>query len=121
MSTKYSLEAAVDHLFQHRAEGIIYASMYHRQVYLPDSLTRDPHCFSELLYLLWRFTSVVPDEELAGEQIVGAMLDKGYRRIAFLNLDERIIAAQGRKAGAIRAYEKRGESLQNLHIEYRDC
>ena len=45
------------------------------------------------------------------------MLDKGYRRIAFLNLDERIIAAQGRKVGAIRAYEKRGESLQNLHIE----
>lgn len=114
---KYSLEAAVDHLFQHRVEGIIYASMYHRQVDLPDSLTQIPTVLANCYTSCGRFTSVVPDEELAGEQIVGAMLDKGYRRIAFLNLDERIIAAQGRKAGAIRAYEKRGESLHNLHIE----
>jgi LacI family transcriptional regulator len=114
---RYSAELAAQHLMEHRVEGIIYAAMYHHEVILPDILLECPtvlaNCYSKDL----RFPSIVPDEVKAGETLALALLDAGYRKIAFLNLNELIIAARDRKQGIINAFIHRGVPLENLYIE----
>src|SRR3954452_17439432 len=59
-------EASLEALLERRVEGIIYATMYHREVELPPQISQVPivlaHCYSsDRLY-----TSVVPDEVSGG-------------------------------------------------------
>ena len=114
---KYSVKGAVNHLLGHRVEGIIYAAMYHREVTLPEELSPVPTVLANCFDPSERFASIVPDEKEAAREITAKMLNKGYRRIAFLNLNENIIAGQQRKAGAEQAFaEHKGKNCE-LHIE----
>lgn len=114
---KYSVEGAVNHLLGHRAEGIIYAAMYHKEVTLPDQLTSLPTVLANCFEASDRFASIVPDEEEAAKEITAKMLNKGYRRIAFLNLNDNIIAGKQRKVGVEQAFaEHKGKNCA-LHIE----
>ncbi|ALM89534.1 MULTISPECIES: LacI family DNA-binding transcriptional regulator [Alteromonas] len=114
---KYSVEGAINHLLGHRVEGIIYAAMYHREVTLPEQLTPVPTVLANCFDPSKRFASIVPDEKEAAREITAKMLNKGYRRIVFLNLNENIIAGQQRKAGAEQAFaEHKGKNCE-LHIE----
>lgn len=114
---KFSIEGAVEHLFEHRAEGIIYAAVYHRDVNLPAQLTEVPTVLANCHDPSGRFASVVPDEQEAAREITTTMLEKGYRRIAFLNLNANIIAAQRRKAGVQQAFDEFAGPKDDLHIE----
>ncbi|MFT7314067.1 MAG: LacI family transcriptional regulator [Paraglaciecola sp.] len=113
----YSAENAAQNLLEHRVEGIIYAAMYHHEVILPDILHECPTVLANCYCKNPRFPSIVPDETQAGETVALSLLDAGYRKIAFLNLNELIIAAQDRKQGIINAFNRRGVALDNLHIE----
>jgi len=63
------------------------------------------------------YPSIVPDEKEAAREITARMLSKGYKRIAFLNLNENIIAAKLRKRGVEQAFADAKESSDNLIIE----
>ncbi|MDG2098601.1 MAG: LacI family DNA-binding transcriptional regulator [Glaciecola sp.] len=114
---RYSAELAAQHLMEHRVEGIIYAAMYHHEVILPEILLECPTVLANCYCQNTQYPSIVPDEVKAGETVALALLDAGYRKIAFLNLNEQIIAAQDRKQGIINAFILRGVPLENLHIE----
>jgi len=114
---RYSAELAAQHLMEHRVEGIIYAAMYHHEVILPEILLESPTVLANCYCQNKQYPSIVPDEVKAGETVALALLDAGYRKIAFLNLNEQIIAAQDRKQGIINASILRGVPLENLHIE----
>ncbi|GGW81813.1 LacI family DNA-binding transcriptional regulator [Alteromonas halophila] len=114
---KYSVEGAVNHLFEHRAEGIIYAAMYHREVQLPSHFSEVPTVLANCYDSDGHYPSIVPDEQEAARQITASMLSKGYNRIAFLNLNENIIAARLRKKGAEQAFADAKQSPDNLIIE----
>lgn len=113
----YSTERAAQHLMEHRVEGIIYAAMYHQKVKLPSILHECPTVLANCFSQEHDFPCIVPDEVQAGENVALALLDAGYKRIAFLNLNELIIAAQDRKQGVINAFKRRGMPIENLHIE----
>lgn len=114
---KYSVEGAVDHLFEHRAEGIIYAAMYHREVSVPSQLAEVPAVLANCYDNSGLYPSIVPDEKEAAREITQTLLDKGYQRILFLNLNENIIAGRLRKAGVEQAFAENKLSAENVVIE----
>ena len=100
--------AAVEMLLERQVEGIIYATMYHRPVTPPPALLQAPavllNCYVEDRSL----PSVVPDEVQGGRTATEALLQKGHRRIGFLNEIDPIPASFGRLEGykqALAAYD----------------
>lgn len=79
--------AAVAEFRRHAVSRTIYASMFHREVQLPDELgpgtivldgyTSDP-----------TVPSIVPDEEQGVRDAVNHLIEAGHRRIAMINDDE---------------------------------
>jgi LacI family transcriptional regulator len=99
--------AAVEMLLERQVEGIIYATMYHRPVTPPPALFQVPavllDCYAEDRSL----PSVVPDEVQGGRTATEALLQKGHRRIGFINNVDPIPATYGRLEGykqALAAY-----------------
>lgn len=114
---RYNVEKATEHLIEHRVEGIVYAAMYHHEVELPEIMQESPLVLANCFCKDTRYASIVPDEVQAAEVITNELLNSGYKRIAFLNLNETIIAAQHRKQGVINAFVKNNVPLENLHIQ----
>jgi LacI family transcriptional regulator len=90
---------AVDLLLGSRVEGIIYATMYHRPVTLPAALHNVPTVLLDCFVEDHQLPSVVPDEFGGGYAAVKYLLEKGHRRIGFVNHVENIPAAIGRLEG----------------------
>nr|WP_319556734.1 LacI family DNA-binding transcriptional regulator [uncultured Vibrio sp.] len=111
-----SVENAIEQLLQFRAEGVIYASMYHKPVTLPSDLHNLPtvlvNCFSPTQ----RLASVVPDDYLAAYDLTTRMLVKGNKRIAMLNLNRRIIAASERQRGFFDAHYAAGIQIDDVYV-----
>lgn len=101
---------------QHRAEGIIYGAMYHQAVTFSDIFKSLPTVLVNCISTADDFLSIVPDDEQAGYYVTKQLLYKGYRRIAFLNLNPNIIAAQQRKRGFLKALAEFGLNDSDYHI-----
>ena len=114
---RFSAEQAIEHLFEYRVEGIIYAAMYHRVLDIPDELLRIPAVLVNSSPIKENLACVIPDEVQAAETITNSLIAKGYKRIAFLNLNEKIEAAKGRKQGVINAFKQHNLPMDDLHIE----
>lgn len=106
-------EAVVDLMLAYQVEGIVYASMYHRPVTPPDAIREVPvvllDCFCEDRSL----PSVVPDEVQGGRDATQVLLQKGHRKIGFINDADPIPATFGRLLG----YK---EALATFEIPYRE-
>jgi len=100
--------AAIEMLLERQVEGIIYATMYHRPVTLPPTLTQVPTVLLDCYVEDRSLPSVVPDEVQGGRIATEALLRKGHRRIGFMNNVDPIPATFGRLKGykqALAAYE----------------
>lgn len=107
--------AAIEMLLTRQVEGIIYATMYHRAVNPPEALSEVPtvllDCFTEDR----SFPSVVPEEAEGGRSATKYLLEKGHRRIGFINNSADIPATHGRLQGYKQALEDFGIPLdENL-------
>ncbi len=100
--------AALEMLLERQVEGIIYAAMYHRPVTPPAELRGVPTVLLDCFVTDRSLPSVVPDEVQGGRAATEALLNKGHRRIAFINTVDRIPAAGGRLAGYQQALASRG-------------
>jgi LacI family transcriptional regulator len=105
------MDQVIETFLEREVEGIIYGSMYHRAVWLPEKIANVPvvlaNCYSTNLAL----PSVVPDEFGGGYSATEALLDKGHRRIGFINvntLEPGIPASVGRWRGYRLALEAAG-------------
>ncbi|MEW6404692.1 MAG: LacI family DNA-binding transcriptional regulator, partial [Chloroflexota bacterium] len=76
---------ALDLLIGRRVEGIIYATMYHRPVKIPAVLREIPTVLLDCFVEDRQVPSVVPDEFNGGLNAVKYLLEKGHRRIGFMN------------------------------------
>ena len=78
-------ESATENMLERDVEGIIYATMWHREVALPDNIREVPvvlvNCFVADRSLL----SIVPDERRGGYEATEHLLRNGHRRIGFIN------------------------------------
>jgi LacI family transcriptional regulator len=91
--------AAIEMLLERQVEGIIYATMYHRPVTLPPLLTKVPTVLLDCYVEDRSLPSVVPDELQGGRMATEALLQKGHRRIGFINNVDPIPATFGRLEG----------------------
>jgi LacI family transcriptional regulator len=88
-------------LRQHRVDGIIYATMYHRQVDLPDSLKDVPTVLLDAETSNPGLSWVVPDESAGARAAVRELLDHGHRRVGVVSNEHLIPATRLR----LRAYK----------------
>lgn len=99
-------EASLEALLERRVEGIIYATMFHRAVELPEQMSQVPIVLANCYAVNHAHPSVVPDEFAGGYHAARHLLEKGHRRVAFINLGvpestnrPPLDAAAGRLAG----------------------
>lgn len=80
--------AAVNMLLERQVEGIIYATMFHRQAHPPEIIKEVPTVLLDCYVKDGSLPSVVPDETPAAHTAVSTIINKGHTRIGYLqNLD----------------------------------
>jgi LacI family transcriptional regulator len=89
-------QADVEALLERRVDGILYATMYHRTVELPDNLGSVPSVLVDSVAIRGNITAVIPDEEGGARAAVGALLEAGHTRVGFINNIEDVPATRQR-------------------------
>jgi LacI family transcriptional regulator len=101
--------AAIEMMLSYRVQGVVYASMYHRVVDIPEALRDVPTVVVNARDRAGRVHSVFPDEERGGYDATRALIDAGHRRIAMINIQSPqsdLPAGIGRLAGYRRALDE---------------
>ncbi|MDQ0662758.1 LacI family transcriptional regulator [Arthrobacter ulcerisalmonis] len=80
-----SRQADVEALLERRVDGILYATMYHRNVELPANLGSVPSILVDSVAIGGDITAVIPNEEGGARAAVGALLEAGHTRMGFIN------------------------------------
>jgi LacI family transcriptional regulator len=91
-----SRQADVEALLERRVDGILYATMYHRNVELPTNLGSVPSVLVDSVATGGNITAVVPDEEGGARAAVGALLEAGHTRVGFINNTDDVPATRQR-------------------------
>lgn len=100
-------QQAIQQFMEYKVSGILYSSWYHHGITPPSQLTKTNavlvNCFSELDD---GPTAVVPDEFGGGYAATRMLIDRGHRRVAFVNTNAASPARTGRFAGYLKALEE---------------
>ncbi|MCX4537089.1 LacI family DNA-binding transcriptional regulator [Streptomyces sp. NBC_00841] len=108
--------AAFDKLLEQRAEGLLYATTWHRAVTLPPAAREVPVVLVNCFDADGALPSVVPDEVAGGYTATRRLIDAGHRRIGFINLDTGIPAAVGRLKGYEQALREAGADIDDTLV-----
>ncbi|MDR1612123.1 MAG: LacI family DNA-binding transcriptional regulator [Planctomycetota bacterium] len=84
---------------ENRVEGVIYASMYHREVTAPDLPAEVGLVMLNCFDSLSRYPAVVPDDEQIGRLAAEHLISIGHRKIAYMTLVKDIVATPLRAKG----------------------
>lgn len=84
---------------QNRVEGIVYASMYHREVAVPDLPAGVGVVMLNCFDSRSRYPAVVPDDEQIGRLAAEHLISLGHRKIAYMTLVKDIVATPLRAKG----------------------
>ncbi|OUC09676.1 LacI family transcriptional regulator [Litorilinea aerophila] len=98
-ANKQMEQAAVEMMLERQVDGIIYATMYHRQVTPPEGLREVPAVLLDCYVADGSFPSVVPDEVNAGRVATEYLIARGHTRIAHISNVDPIPATHGRLEG----------------------
>lgn len=77
--------ATLEMMLERQVEGLIYATMYHREVVPPAALAQVPAVLLNCYVADRSLPSVVPDEVQGGWTATELLLRKGHRRIGLVN------------------------------------
>ena len=91
--------AGVNMMLERQVEGIIYATMYHREAHPPEIIKEVPTVLLDCFEKSKSLPSVIPDEVLGGYTAVSTLINKGHSRIGFIQDSDPVPAADGRLAG----------------------
>jgi LacI family transcriptional regulator len=98
-------------LLRQQVDGVLYATMFHREITLPGSLHSVPTVLIDSTSEDGSVPSVVPDEEGGAYVAVTELIDYGHRRIGFITNSDDVPATRGRLAGYRRALEDAGHGF----------
>lgn len=98
-ASRESREADVEALLGRRVDGILYATMSHREVQVPANLGSVPAVLVDAVGIGASLAAVVPDEEGGARAAVGSLLAAGHTRIGFLNSTDDVPATRQRLRG----------------------
>lgn len=85
--------------------GYIYATWFHRLVEEPAVLRSKPTVLVNCESADPHHVCLVPDERQGGRSATEILLEKGHRRVGFINTDDGGLAARGRLRGYLEALE----------------
>jgi LacI family transcriptional regulator len=91
--------AEIQALKQRQVDGFLYATMYHREVVLPEAVAGVPTVLLDARSTDRAVPSVVPDEVAGGRVATEELLRHGHSRIGFVNNSDDIPATHGRLEG----------------------
>ena len=91
--------AEIQALRQRQVDGFLYATMYHREVALPEAVAGVPTVLLDARSADRTVPSVVPDEVAGGRTATEELIRHGHSRIGFLNNADDIPATHGRLEG----------------------
>jgi LacI family transcriptional regulator len=92
-------KAAIETMLEHQVNSIIYATMCHRVVEPPAPLYEISSVLLDCYSADRSLPSVVPDEVKSALTAVKVLLQKGHRRIGFINCVDPVPAVSGRLEG----------------------
>ncbi len=98
-------EAAFNTMYDRKVDGLVYATMYHREVHPHEMFSEFPTVLLDCFVPDRSLPSVVPDEVQGGRQATAYLLGKGHRRIGFINNLKTVPAKFGRLEGYKQALE----------------
>jgi LacI family transcriptional regulator len=99
-------------LLQNQVDGVLYATMYHREVTVPAELAGVPVVLVDCTSADPDRSSVVPDEYGAAREAVQELLDHGHRHIGFVTNVDDVPATRGRLRGYRHALRHAGIPLR---------
>ncbi|NQX35718.1 LacI family DNA-binding transcriptional regulator [Herbiconiux sp. VKM Ac-2851] len=102
------IQRDTDALLRQQVDGVLYATMYHREIDLPRSLRSVPTVLIDSTSHDGSVPSVVPDEEGGAYVAVDELIGHGHRRIGFVTNSDDVPATRGRLAGYRRALAEAG-------------
>ena len=102
------IQRDTDALLRQQVDGVLYATMYHREVDLPRSLRSIPTVLIDSTSEDGSIPSVVPDEEGGAYVAVNELIEHGHQRIGFITNSDDVPATRGRLAGYMRALADAG-------------
>jgi len=117
--------SAIQTILDYRAEGIIYATSFHREVTLPSSLFSSPlvlvNCFTKQREV----TSIIPDDYLGLKKAMEYLISKGHRKIVYLSnnltINNEIIPATNLREkafkDAVTSYNLKKTTCKRLEIQ----
>lgn len=91
--------AATEMMLERQVEGLIFATMYHREVVVPSLFKQVPTVLLDCYTADRSLPSVVPDERQGGYTATRLLIERGHRRIGLLNEVGPLPAKFGRLAG----------------------
>jgi LacI family transcriptional regulator len=100
--------AEIRALRQRQVDGFLYATMYHREVVLPEAVDGVPTVLMDARSDDPSVASVVPDEVGGGRTATGELIRHGHTRIGFINNVDDIPATRGRLEGYRAALDDAG-------------
>lgn len=109
-------DAALNAMYDRHVDGIVYASMYHREVSPSKGLYEFPSVLLDCFLADQSLPSVVPDEILGGQMATEFLINKGHRRIGMINFADPIPAKFGRLQGYQQAMAKNGIPFDNTLV-----
>jgi LacI family transcriptional regulator len=92
-------ERAIEMMVDHRAQGILYSTWYHRDIEPPSSLGNVQTVFVNCVARTPDAFCVIPDEVQGGRSATDLLLSKGHSRVAFINSTESTPSTIGRLKG----------------------
>ena len=98
---------AVAMMLEHQVRGIVYSTMYHQRVELPEELRGTNTVLANCYVTGDTVPAFVPNELQGGRSATEILLEGGHRRVAYINEHHRCPAATGRFRGyrdALRAW-----------------
>lgn len=110
----------IDMMLSHHVEGIVYATHFHRPVAPHPSLREARTILVDCFVEDHSLPSIVPDEVSAGYEATRRLIDKGHKRIGFVNLPRGLPASEGRLAGYMQALAEHNIDFDVELVIYRD-
>ena len=99
---------AISMMLEHKVRGILYSTWFHRAAEVPAALHETDFVLVNCFSPDGSARAVVPDEVQGGRTATDILIEKGHRRIAFINTTTPAPARDGRLKGYREALESAG-------------
>jgi LacI family transcriptional regulator len=109
---------AIEMLLARQVEGIIYSTMFHRSVAPPPAVSQVPVVLLDCYVDDRSLPSVVPDEVQGGRTATEVLLQKGHRRIGFINNVDPMPAQVDRLEGYMQALASYDVQFDRRLVQY---